>query len=211
MANNFTLSDQILNTLRGTLMFAAVVTGSTYYLQSSLILFKKYGSHTHWTFLLIVLPLLAGLLLRLARVYYPLICSIAGSLVSAAILYPQYKTFWAVPPSMVDLAIYIAIVFGLGYIATQPVRTTFMIAFKLGRFAVPSFTASGGSAPKRQARSSTSARTASKKKAPQQRPLSITQRLHAGENGNVIALLELLIGFVSLVLSIVSIFILGRG
>jgi hypothetical protein len=211
MAKKFSMSDQILNTLRGTLMFITVITGSTYYLQSSLILFKKYGSHAHWTIVLIVLPLFAGLLLRLARVYYPLICSILGSLVSAAILYPQYKTFWAVPPTMVDLAIYIAIVLGLGYIATQPLRTTFMIAFHLGRFAVPSFTASSDSSSKRQVKRSASPRATTKKKEPQQRPLSITQRLHTSQNGNAIALLELLIGFSSLVLSIISIFILGRG
>lgn len=211
MANNITLSDQILNTFRGTLLFVAVIAGTTYYLQSSLILFKKYGSHSHWTVVLIAMPLLAGLLLRLARVYYPLICSITGSLVSAAILYPQYKTFWAVPPTTVDLAIYIAIVLGLGYMATQPLRTTFLIAFRLGRFAVPSFTINADSSPKQKGRSSTSVRATTKKKVLQQRPLSITQRLYTKKNGNVIALLELLIGFASLVLSIVSIFILGRG
>lgn len=201
----------ILDTLRGALMFIVVVAGSTYFLQSSLIVFKKYGSYTHWSVVLVAVPLIAGLLMRLTRISYPLISALLGAVVSAAILYPSYKTLWAVPPTMVDLAIYIMIVLGLGFIATQPLRTTFMIAFHLGRFAVPTFVAGKTNSSARQNPKSASLRATIDKKPARKSPLSKTQRLQAGDHGNAIAMLELLVGITSLVLSIFSIFFLGRG
>ena len=210
MAKKSTLADRLLDTLRGVLMFIAVVAGSTYYLQSSLLVFKKYGSHTHWTIVLVAVPLIAGLLLRLTRAYHPLVCSLLGAVTSAALLYPQYKTFWAIPPTAIDLGIYIVIVSGLGYIATQPLRTTFMIAFRLGRFAVPTLVVGGGSSTRNGAGSASLRSTTSKKPA-QKTSLSKTQRLQASGHGNAIAILELLVGVTSLVLSIFSIFFLGRG
>lgn len=211
MADKDTLTSLALNTLRGVLIFITVVAGGTYYLQSSLIVFKKYGSYTHWTIVLVAVPLVAGLLMRLNRVYYPLICSLLGAAASAAILYPQYKTFWAIPPTTTDLMVYMVIVLGLAFIATQPLRTTFMIAFHLGRFAVPSFVVNSSNNSTRRSSKSASLRSTINKKPVSKPPLSKTQRLNASGNGNMIAMLELLVGITSLVLSILSIFFLGRG
>lgn len=210
MADKDTLTGLALNTLRGVLIFITVVAGGTYYLQSSLIIFKKYGSYTHWTIVLVAVPLVAGLLMRLNRVYYPLICSLLGAAASAALLYPQYKTFWAIPPTTIDLMVYIVIVLGLAFIATQPLRTTFMIAFHLGRFAVPSFVTNSSNNSTRRPSKSASLRSTINKK-PSKTSLSKTQRLHASGNGNMIAMIELLVGITSLILSIFSIFFLGRG
>lgn len=211
MAGKETFSTLMLDTLRGALMFSVVVAGSTYYLQSSLTLFKKYGSYTHWSVVLVAVPLIAGLLMRLTRIRYPLISALLGASASAAILYTPYKTFWAVPPTLFDLAIYVVIVLGLGFIATQPLRTTFMIAFRLGRFAVPTFGVGTSNGSARQSAKSSSLRATTNKKPAKKSTLSKTQRLQASDNGNIIAMLELLVGVTSLFLSIFSIFFLGRG
>lgn len=204
MARKSDKSSQLLNSLRGALMFTIIVAGITYYLQSSLALYKHYGSHIHWSVVLVALPLLAGLLLRLLRVAHPLLSVAVGACAATALLYPAYKGFWALPPKPSDVAIYLAIVLGLGYIATQPLSTTFMAAFRIGRFAVPSFSAKeskGARSPSRQAKT-TGERKGS---------LSKTQRLQASGRGNSIAMLELAVGIASLALSIFSIFFLGRG
>lgn len=211
MAGKETFSTLMWNTLRGALMFIVVVAGSTYYLQSSLTLFKKYGSYTHWSVVLVAVPLLAGLLMRLARISFPLISALLGAVASAALLYPQYKTFWAVPPTLFDVAIYVTIVLGLGFIATQPLRTTFMIAFRLGRFAVPTFAIGSSNGTSRQSAKSASLRTTTNKKPAKKSTLSKTQRLQASDHGNVIAMLELMVGVTSLILSVFSVFFLGRG
>lgn len=192
MFNNDTLRSRILDTLAGALIFFTVVVGATYYLQSSLILVKQYDAYAHWAVVLIAVPLIAGLIMRQAKLVYPLISSVVGALASAALLYPMYQGFWAEPPTITDLLIYIAVVLGIGYIATQPLRTTFMIAFRLGRFSVPTFTTKS-------------------KKPVRKSAMSKTQRLQASEHGNIIAMLELLIGVSSLALSVFSIFFLGRS
>jgi len=192
MLSNDTLTSCILDTFIGALFFFAAVAGATYYLQSSLILFKLYGSHAHWAAVLIGVPLTAGLVMRRLRLAYPLISCVVGAVASAALLYPFYKGFWAVPPTITDLVVYMAVVLGIGYIATQPLRTTFMIAFRLGRFSLPTLTSKS-------------------KKPVRKASMSKTQRLQASQHGNVIAMMELLIGLSSLALSIFSIFFLGRS
>jgi len=192
MLSNDTLTSYILDTLAGALIFFAVVTGSTYYLQSSLIVFKHYGAYVHWAVVLLGIPLTAGLIMRQARLVYPLISSAAGALASSAILYFLYKGFWAEPPTLVDLSVYFVAVLGIGYIATQPLRTTFMIAFRLGRFALPTIKTKN-------------------KKPVRKASMSKTQRFQTYEHGNIVAIVELLIGVVSLGLSIFSIFFLGRS
>jgi hypothetical protein len=128
----------------------------------------------------------------LASIAYPLASASVGALASAALLNPAYKSFWAVPPTTTDLIIYVAVVLGIGFIASQPLRTTFMMAFRMGRFSVPTFTTPG-------------------KKPVRKSSMSKTQRMKASDNGNAIAFLELFIGFASLALSVFSVFFLGRS
>jgi len=192
MLSNDTLTSYILDTLAGALIFFALVTGSTYYLQSSLLVFKHYGAYVHWAVVLMGVPLTAGLVMRQARLVYPLISSVLGALVSAVLLYHLYKGLWAEPPTLVDLLVYFVVVLGIGYIATQPLRTTFMIAFRLGRFALPTIKTKN-------------------KKPVRKASMTKTQRFQTYEHGNIVAIIELLIGVVSLGLSIFSIFFLGRS
>ena len=197
MLKQDTYTSYALDTLIGAAIFFAIVSGSTYYLQSSLVVYKGHGAHAHWATVLIAVPLVAGLLMRLARIIFPLISSILGAAASAALLYPLYNIFWAEPPTMIDLAIYVTVVLGIGFISTQPLRTTFMVAFRIGRFSLPKLKAQPKSQSKSQPKSKAS--------------MSNTQRLQASDHGNVIAMMELFVGLTSLALSIFSIFFLGRA
>ncbi len=198
MLTDETLSSRIQDTLAGAIIFFAVVTGATYYFQSSLIIFKHYDAYSHWAVVLIGIPLIAGIILRQAKLIYPLISAVLGALGSAALLYPLYKEFWAEPPTIVNVAIYFTVILGIGYIATQPLRTTFMIAFRIGRFSVPTF------------KSRSQSNNKNKNPVPKT-SMSKTQRLHTSRHGNIIAMMELLIGITSLALSVFSIFFLGHS
>lgn len=210
MLKSDTYTAYFLDTLIGTLIFFLAVVGITYYLQSSLILFKQHGAYVHWLVILIAVPTIAGILMRLASIIYPMVSALLGAAASAAVLYPLYKELWAEPPTHVDVAIYAVAIFGIGYIATQPLRTTFMIAFRLGRFAVPAIKASGKKPTQKSAKGA-SAATRSKVAKTSKANMSKTQRLQYSDHGNIIAMMELLIGVVSLALSVFSVFFLGRS
>lgn len=181
----------VRHTLVGTVMFVTFVAGGTYYLQSSLMLVKSYGPYIHWIAILFALPLFAGISHRLARIRYPLINALSGTLISAAILYPQYKKLWAVPPTSTNIIIYSIIIFGIGLLATQSIRNTIMIAFRMGKYSVKKLSMQA----KYGKRSPSSAKT---------------QPMHSG-HGQTLAMLELAIGVCSLGLSIFSVFFLGKS
>lgn len=189
----------VRHTLIGCVIFITIVAGGTYYLQSSLLLVKQYGPYTHWAAVLVALPIIAGLVHRFTSIRYPLTNVICGSLISAAILYPQYKKLWAVPPSSADIVIYITIVFGIGYLATQSIRRTIMIAFCMGRYSIEKI-----SAPAKP--SSKSSRGTKKSSAAS----ASTQPMHS-HRGQTLAMVELAIGVCSLALSIFSVFFLGQA
>ena len=181
----------VRHTVIGTVIFVTVVAGGTYYLQSSLLLVKSYGTYMHWIAILFALPVVAGLSHRVAGIRYPFTNVLAGTLISAAILYPQYKKLWAVPPTSTDIVIYGIIIFGIGYLATQSIRNTFMAAFRMGRYSIQKI-----SMPAK-----TGKRTSNTAK---------TQPAYAN-HGQTLAMLELAIGVCSLGLSIFSVFFLGNG
>lgn len=181
----------IRHVLTGNLVFIAIVAGGTYFLQNSLVLVKNYGAYTHWATILFLLPVVAGILHRIARIQYPLINVLGGTLASTAILYPQYKTFWAIPPTLTDIAIYSFIIFGIGFLATQSIRQTVLLAFRMGRYSVQQIPLPGKNGKRRTRPAKTQAAQAS--------------------HGQTLALLELTIGVCSLALSIFSVFFLGRS
>lgn len=192
------LISRALNIVIGSLVFFLVVTGLTYYLQSSLILVKLYSAYTHWGVVLLGLPILAGVLQRLIRITYPVFTTIVGAIATTAVLYPLYQKFWAVPPTNTDMFIYLVIITGIGFIASQPLKTTFMMAFRMGRFSVPGFSM-GGSGK-------------AKNKPVRKADMSKTQRMQVqGGRSDLVAMVELLVGFASLALSIFSIFFLSQG
>lgn len=181
----------ITDTVAGTVIFITIVTGGTYFLQNSMILVKKYGSYTHWAVVLLAVPALTGVVLRLKQVSSPLFSCLLGALASAAILYPLYKTWWLVPPKHSDVILYLCIVFGIAYFATQPLKATFMLAFRLGRFSIAGGKKTGKTSKNRK-------------------EFTDSQPIYSN-HGSSIAMLELLIGVCSLGLSIFSIFFLGRS
>lgn len=193
------LISKSLNLIIGALLFALLVGFGTYYLQDSLIIYKQFDAYTHWAVILLALPIVVGLLHRLLHITYPLFSTLVGAIITAAVLYPFYSNrFWAEAPSLIDMIIYVVIVTGIGFIASQPIKTIFMMAFKMGRFSVPSFGSGSGQnkSAKGNARKS---------------DMTKTQRLNATGRGSMIAMVELLIGVSSLALSIFSIFFLGKG
>jgi hypothetical protein len=196
-----------LNLVVGALVFALLVGFGTYYLQDSLFIYKQFDAYTHWAVLLLALPILVGLLNRLLNISYPLLSTFVGALVTAGVLYPYYSNrFWAEAPSMIDMAVYVLIITGIGFIASQPIKTIFMMAFRLGRFSVPSFSkgnasnSAGGNGNKKTADSNVAKADMTK-----------TQRMTASGHGSMMAMVELLIGVTSLGLSVFSIFFLGQG
>jgi hypothetical protein len=193
-----TLFSRALNLLAGTLVYFVIITGLTYYFQSSLLVVKLYGSYAHWAVVLLALPILAGIAQRLLRITYPIATTLAGAIASAVVLYPMYsERFWAQAPSVTVTLVYVLIITGIGFMATQPLKTVFLMAFRKGRFSLPSVSLGSGGGKKR--------------KPARKADMSATQRLQAGGHGNFVAMMELLVGFASLALSIFSIFFLGRG
>ena len=125
-----------LNVLVGALVFALGTSAGTFYLQDTLFVFIQFNSYAHWAVVLIGLPIVMGLIQRLIKIVYPLFSTLIGTLISAAVLYPLYGSrFWAEPPQLLDMLIYILIVSGIGFLASQPLRTTFLAAFRIKRSA----------------------------------------------------------------------------
>ncbi|PTY35709.1 hypothetical protein BGP77_08670 [Saccharospirillum sp. MSK14-1] len=188
-----------LNVLVGALVFALGTSAGTFYLQDTLFVFIQFNSYAHWAAVLIGLPILMGLIQRLIKIVYPLFSTLIGTFISAAVLYPLYGSrFWAEPPQLLDMLIYILIVSGIGFLASQPLRTTFLAAFRIKR-----------SSPSKPAKTSKPAA----KSAPKKIDGTRTQRVSrpASSDRSVVALIELSVGLISLALSIFSIFFLGSG
>ena len=109
-------SDKVIRFFFGIIVFTALVSGGTYYLQSSLVVLQLLGLYGHWAFILILLPALSGLAQHLITSPARLIVTVLGSLASSAILYPIYaERFWAIPPSFTDMIVFTLIIAGIGF------------------------------------------------------------------------------------------------
>ena len=109
-------SDKIIRFIFGIIVFSALVSGGTYYLQSSLLILQVMGLYAHWAFILILLPALSGLVQHLIDSPARLIVAVLGSLASTTILYPIYaERFWAIPPSITDTIVYTLTIAGIGF------------------------------------------------------------------------------------------------
>ena len=110
------ISDKIIRFLFGIIVFTALVSGGTYYLQSSLMVLQLMGLYAHWAFILILLPALSGLVQHLIDSPARLIVAVLGSLASTTILYPIYaERFWAIPPSYTDMIVFTLVIAGIGF------------------------------------------------------------------------------------------------
>lgn len=185
-----------LNTIAGSAAFFLIVAGGTYFFQSTLVLVRLVNPYFHWAVLLMALPILAGLSQRYLKIVYPLSTVTFGTLASVVMLYPQYsQKFWAVPPTVLNVIVYLIIVVGIGFIATQPVTTVYEKAFHLGRFK----------------RTKSRSNKKVKKKVARRGSNALARRLGFDNRGDMIAMMELMIGVISLVLSLFSIFFLGQA
>ena len=109
-------SDKIIRFIFGIIVFSALVSGGTYYLQSSLLILQVMGLYAHWAVILILLPALSGLVQHLIVPPARLIVALLGSLASTTILYPLYaERFWAIPPSTTDTIVYTLTIAGIGF------------------------------------------------------------------------------------------------
>ena len=113
------IPDEYIRFIFGIIVFSGLISGGTYYLQSSLILLKAFGLFAHWAAILILLPVLSGLLQHLIAPPARLLVPILGALVSSTILYPLYaERFWAIPPSITDTIFFTLAIAGIGFTAS---------------------------------------------------------------------------------------------
>ena len=110
------IPEKYIRFIFGIIVFSALISGGTYYLQSSLILLKAFGLFAHWAAILILLPVLSGLVQHLIAPPARLLVPILGALASSIILYPLYaEHFWAIPPSFTDTLVFTLAVAGIGF------------------------------------------------------------------------------------------------
>ena len=113
------IPDKYIRFIFGIIVFSALISGGTYYLQSSLILLKAFGLFAHWAAILILLPVLSGLLQHLIAPPARLLVPILGALASSIVLYPLYaERFWAIPPSITDTIFFTLAIAGIGFTAS---------------------------------------------------------------------------------------------
>ena len=113
------IPDKYIRFIFGIIVFSALISGGTYYLQSSLTLLKAFGLFAHWAAILILLPVLSGLIQHLIEPPARLLVPILGALVSSIILYPLYaEHFWAIPPSITDTIFFTLAIAGIGFTAS---------------------------------------------------------------------------------------------
>ena len=113
------IPDKYIRFIFGIIVFVALISGGTYYLQSSLTLLKTFGLFAHWGTILILLPVLSGLVQHLIAPPAKLLVPILGGLASSIILYPLYaERFWAIPPSITDTIFFTLAIAGIGFTAS---------------------------------------------------------------------------------------------
>ena len=113
------IPDKYIRFIFGIMVFSALISGGTYYLQSSLAILKAFGLFAHWAAILILLPVLSGLVQHLIAPPARLLVPIFGALASSIILYPLYaERFWAIPPSITDTIFFTLAVAGIGFTAS---------------------------------------------------------------------------------------------
>ena len=113
------ISDEIIRFIFGIILFTALISGGTFYLQSSLILLKTFGLFAHWITILIFLPVISGLLQHLVAPPLRLLVPVLGAMMSSTILYPLYANhFWAIPPSITDTIVFTLAIAGIGFTAS---------------------------------------------------------------------------------------------
>lgn len=116
----------------GVAAFVGIVSWSTLYLQRTLILYHAVGWHLHWGAILLLIPLIVGLLFRVLAMSFAFTGSLLGGVISALIVYPQYRDhFFKEPPHPLAAVLFALITSGVAYSMTLSLREKLAI---MGRF-----------------------------------------------------------------------------
>ena len=107
--------DKIIRLIFGIMVFSGLVIGFTYYLQSTLLIYKGIGNAAHWGTILILLPALSGLLQHLIDPPLRMVVVTIGSLLSAIILYDLYGDLWKDPPSITLTILFTFVIGAIGF------------------------------------------------------------------------------------------------
>jgi len=213
----------------GFTIFVVVVSWSTLYLQRTLVLYRATGWHVHWGAILLFGPLLVGLTHRLLKVPLPLLVSLLGGAASATIVYPEYRdVLFREPPHPLAAVIFAVITAGVSYSATIRLgeKLTVLKRYSGAQSAVgqvvqearsetprktdllSSEAENAGDSEESTPRSITSV-SESPGDSEESTPRSITSILLNPRYAAIIAGLQLLVAVFSLMLSIISILVLG--
>ena len=107
--------DKIIRLIFGIMVFSGLVTGLTYYLQSTLLIYKGIGNAAHWGTILILLPALSGLLQHLIDPPARLFVTSIGSLISSILLYYLYGDLWKDPPTITLTILFTFVIGAIGF------------------------------------------------------------------------------------------------
>lgn len=187
-------SEIIRTMIRPYLVFVALMVGVSALLQDTLFVYKLAGAYTHWAILLLLLPIVIGILLRYLETEQPLLIIIAASITSTVSMYFLYKTyFWAQAPTLLNALFLCVVIAGGAHLpySRGPIERFFGIILSVIK------------PQKKKPQNKAKTATAKKPKANNLNP--------APARGNVVPVIEMSVGIVSLGLSVYSIAFMGKG
>jgi len=113
--DKISIHDKIIRFIFGIIIFSGLIIGATYYLQSSLFVYKGIGNAAHWGTILILMPALSGLLQHVIDPPLRLGVSIIGSILSSIILYNLYGELWKDPPTITLTILFTFVIGAIGF------------------------------------------------------------------------------------------------
>ena len=123
------ITDELYRLLLGLGSFVTLVAGAAIMLGRDMIVYYEYGPYWHWTAILIVAPLVAGLFVRWLRVPGPRLVVFISGLFAALIVYPVYVDLWPDPPPIAVAGLYAALTIGVASLALIRVRLLIDLLF----------------------------------------------------------------------------------
>jgi len=154
--------------------------------------------------ILLGLPLVSGLVMRAIRLPYVIYVILISSIISAAVLYLAYRNrFWAEPPHPLLFILYVGIVVGISVISNLKVLSVFRIAARLQKdpSSVP--------VDSEQSEEKVAPLPPEKSKELSFSELSLPGFLESPRYAGLLATVQLALAFLSLVLSVIGILVLG--
>ena len=114
---NYKFLKQLLIFIVSLVLFVGLNAGISYILQKYLYLFINFGSYVHWAAIFLFLPLISGFILRFLQNTYRYLTIVSGAILAALILYPMYRDiFWAEPPHPIVGVYYALCICGIALI-----------------------------------------------------------------------------------------------